>query len=129
MRTRRVPPDPDVGGSVAGEAPILLSAGEQLTVTAQVASQPTPANVGAAIAWTQRRLVFDETSLQEAVAEFNRYNTRQIVIDDPQLAAYHIRGSFESSDPDRLIQFLRERFGAGVSDSGTEIRIFRKQIN
>jgi transmembrane sensor len=125
-----VPPvsaDQDKHGSAAEPAPILLSAGEQLTVTAQVASQPAPANVDAAIAWTQRRLVFDETPLRDAVVEFNRYNTRQIVIDDPELASYHIRGGFESSDPDRLIQFLRERFGAAVSDNGTEIRISRKQ--
>jgi len=111
----------------SAETPILLSAGEQITVTARVASQPTIANVADAIAWTQRKLVFDETPLQDAVTEFNRYNTRRIVIDDPQLAAYHIRGSFDSSDPDRLVQFLRERFDADVNDNGAEIRISRKQ--
>jgi len=111
----------------SARAPILLRAGEQLTVSPRVIVLPTPANIDAAIAWTQRKLVFNETPLQDAINEFNRYNSKQIIIDDPEFAAYHIRGSFESDDPSRLIQFLQERFGADVTDSGAEVRISRNK--
>jgi transmembrane sensor len=114
---------------VGAEARILLSAGEQVTVTGRAPAQPKPANISTAIAWTQRKLVFDETPLADAAAEFNRYNIRQIVIEDPTLASYHIRGSFDSGDPDRLIQFLRERFDADVLESEHEIRISSKKIH
>ena len=82
--------------------------------------------MAAAIAWTQRKLVFDETPLSDAVAEFNRYNSRQMIIEDASLAQFHIRGNFDAGEPDRLIQFLRDRFDADVRERGNEIRISRK---
>lgn len=114
--------------AVAGgaEAPIVLSAGEQLIVTPQTTPHPARIDVAAATAWTQGKLVFDETPLSEAVAEFNRYNPRQMIIEDASLADYHIRGKFEAGDPDRLLQFLRDRFDADVREQGDEIRISRK---
>lgn len=110
----------------AAEAPILLSAGEQLTVSPPAIPHVVRADIGVATAWTQRMLVFEETPLSEAVAEFNRYNSRQMIIEDTSLAAYHIRGHFEASDPSRLIQFLRERFNVDVREHGDEIRISHK---
>ena len=114
--------------AVAGgaEASIVLSAGEQLIVTPRTTPHPARIDVAAATAWMQRKLVFDETPLSEAVAEFNRYNSRQMIIEDASLADYHIRGKFEAGDPDRLLQFLRDRFDADVHERGDEIRISRK---
>ena len=112
-----------VGGAVA---PIVLCAGEQLIVAPQTTPHPARIDVAAATAWTQRKLVFDETPLSEAVAEFNRYNSRQMIIEDASLADYHIRGRFEAGDPDRLLQFLRDRFDADVHEQGDEVRISRK---
>lgn len=110
----------------AGETPTFLSAGEQLTVAARMMSHVIAADPAATTAWTQRKLVFDEVSLSEAVAEFNRYNTRQITIEDPSLSKYHIRGKFEASEPQRLLQFLRARFDVDIHEQGNEIRVYRK---
>lgn len=60
--------------------------------------------------WTQRRLVFDETSLTEAAAEFARYNARTIRIADAQLGQMHITGFFDATDPASLVQFV-EAYG------------------
>jgi transmembrane sensor len=108
------------------EAPVFLSAGEQLTMAPQTVPHPVRANLAAAVAWTQRKLIFDETPLPEVIAEFNRYNARQMIVEDASLAEYHIRGTFDAGDPDRLVQFLRDRFGADVRERGNEIRISRK---
>lgn len=107
------------------ETPVFLSAGEQLVVAPQTIAHAVRVDVAAATAWTQRKLVFDETPLSEVVAEFNRYNSRQMIINDASLADYHIRGKFDVGDPDRLLQFLRDRFGANVREQGGEIRISR----
>ena len=107
------------------ETPILVSAGEQLIVTPQAVPHAVHTDVAAAIAWTQRKLIFDETPLSEAIAEFNRYNSRQIIIEDASLADYHIRGNFDAGDPGRLLQFLRDRFNADVREQGNEIRVSR----
>ena len=116
----------DTNASREAEVPTFLSAGEQLTVSARTAPHAVRADIAAATAWTQHKLVFNETPLSEAVAEFNRYNSRQLIIEDASLAAYHIRGHFEARDPDRLLQFLRERFDVDVRERGNEIRISRK---
>jgi transmembrane sensor len=59
------------------------------------------------LAWTQGRIWFDRVTLAEAIAEFNRYNRRQLVIDDPQIAELHIGGAFEATDLDSFVMALR----------------------
>jgi transmembrane sensor len=67
-----------------------------------------------ALSWRSGYLTFDETSLADAIAEFNRYNARQIVIEDQQLAALRINGKFRSTNADEFVQLLHEGFGIQV---------------
>jgi len=85
---------------------VLVSAGQQVTVTAQAMTAPKPADTAAATAWTQKQMVFASTPLSEVVAEFNRYNTRQLVISDPSIASTRISGVFSSTDPASLLRGL-----------------------
>ncbi len=62
------------------------------------------------LAWVQGRLWFDRVTLAEAVAEFNRYNKRQLVIDDPSIAELKIGGTFDATDVDSFVAAL-ETFG------------------
>jgi transmembrane sensor len=106
---------------------IFLAAGEQVTVTpAAAAPSPKRANVAAATAWTQRSLVFDSSPLTEVAEEFNRYNTRQLVINDPELADIHVSGVFSSVDPALLLKFLRTQPELAVEETDREIRISKK---
>jgi len=107
---------------------IFLAAGEQVTVTraATGASSPRQANVAAATAWTQRSLVFDSSSLTEVAEEFNRYNTRQLIIKDTEVADIHISGVFSSVDPALLLRFLRTQPELAVEETDREIRISKK---
>jgi transmembrane sensor len=101
----------------------LVSAGEQLTVTPKLAQKAEHANIAAATAWTERRIVFESATLSDVAEEFNRYNQRQLIIEDPDLYGFHISGVFSSTDPDSLIRFLRERAGVRVTETSSEIRI------
>jgi len=56
------------------------------------------------------------------VEEFNRYNTRQLVIVGPDLKTTKISGVFSSSDPDSLLRFLRELPNISVEETGGNIR-------
>jgi transmembrane sensor len=58
------------------------------------------------MAWTQGRLWFDRVTLAEAVREFNRYNRRQLVIDDPAIAELHIGGTYDATDLDSFVAAL-----------------------
>ena len=106
---------------------IFLAAGEQVTLTpATAAPSPKRANLTAATAWTQRSLVFDSSPLTEVAEEFNRYNSRQLIIEDPDLADFHVSGVFSSVDPELLLRFLRTQPELAVAETGREIHISKK---
>jgi transmembrane sensor len=106
-----------------GNAPIILAAGEQVLVTTTAMRKADHPNIAIATSWTQRQLEFESASLSEVAEEFNRYNERQLVIEDPTLYDFHITGVFSSSDPASLVRFLRERPGVRVSETASEIRV------
>jgi transmembrane sensor len=90
-----------------GEASNLpLAAGEQLTVAPRMKSHTVRANVAAATAWTQRKLIFESRPLGEVAAEFNRYNRRSIDIRSPELRGQEVTGVFQADDPDSFMLFL-----------------------
>jgi transmembrane sensor len=109
----------------SGAGAILLSAGEQVTVTRKTVQREAHPNIASATAWRQRQLVFESASLAEVAEEFNRYNERQFVLDDDELVDFHISGVFSSTDPSSLIRFLRERPDLQVIETGSEIRVAR----
>jgi transmembrane sensor len=112
------------GPRSAGE--VFVSAGEQVTVTERPIPAPQQANVAAATAWTQHQLVFDGSPLSDVVDGFNRYNTRQIVIEDRALDDFHVSGVYSSTDPASLIRFLRQQAGIDVIETDEGVRITRK---
>ena len=116
-------PDAALTGS-SGAGAIFLSAGEQVTVTPDAAGTPMPqhADVTAATAWMQRKLIFEGSKLSDVVSEFNRYNRRQLVIEDPKLADFQISGLYSSTDPTSLILFMRDQ-GLKVIEGSNQIWI------
>jgi transmembrane sensor len=110
-------------GAGAQADAVMLSAGEQVTVTSHRVAAPSLANVAQATAWTEGKLVFDSTPLSEVLQEFNRYNARPLSIDDPQVLALHISGAFRTTDSAQLIRLLSERFGLVAHDTGEGIRL------
>jgi transmembrane sensor len=116
------PPNPVTAGSTASSS-LLLGAGEQATVTIGATQKTTHPNIAGATAWRAREIVFESATLSDVAEEFNRYNQRQLVIEDPQLYGFHISGVFSSTDPDSLIKFLRQRPGVKVTETSGDIRI------
>jgi transmembrane sensor len=119
-------PQPDIRtlGLTSGSS-FLLAAGEQVTVTGDSAQKTANPNISGATAWREREIVFESATLSEVAEEFNRYNQRKLVIEDPKLYGFHISGVFSSTDPDSLITFLRERPGVKVNETSGEIRVER----
>ena len=114
------------GQPAASDQAVLLSAGEQVTVTRTSAQKPHRADVSAATAWLQRRLIFDDTPLADVAEEFNRYSVRRLIIDDEELARRPISGIYSSSDPASLVGFLRAQPTLQVIETDQEIRVMRR---
>lgn len=62
------------------------------------------------LAWTHGRIWLDQTTLVDAVAEFNRYNRRQVTIADPSIASLRMGGAFNATDPDAFVTALSHVF-------------------
>ena len=105
---------------------ILVASGEQLTVSPQEIQKDEHSNIANATAWTQRQLVFESASLSDVADEFNRYNDKQLIVEDPRLDTFHVSGVFSSTDPASLIRFLRARPELRIVETDSQIRIEKK---
>ena len=119
----------DDSGSASGAthsaASSFLAAGEQITVIAQAPASVQAADISAATAWTKRQIVFQSTPLSDVVEEFNRYNRRQLIIEDPTLRTIRVSGVFSSTEPGSLLRFLRDQLQLSVNNKNDRIEIGR----
>lgn len=90
-----------------------LSAGETVTISAERVhvEKMAETDVKQKLSWTEGRLWFERQRLADVVAEFNRYNRRQMVIADPAIADLRIGGGFEATDPESFVAALERTFG------------------
>ncbi len=77
--------------------------------------QVPPTEVERNLSWRSGVLTFRHTPLSEAVAEFNRYGTRGIVIRDPAIASLELGGVFRSSDVEAFVHLLERTFPIDVA--------------
>ncbi|MET3371865.1 transmembrane sensor [Variovorax boronicumulans] len=82
-----------------------------------------PKQVDDELSWREGKLVFDQTTLGDAAAQFNRYNLRKLVIADPVIAQVRIGGSFDANNMSGFVGLLKQGFGLAAHESGNEIRI------
>jgi transmembrane sensor len=69
-----------------------------------------PGEADARLAWQRGLIIFDETPLDEALAELERYTPTQFVLTDERLRKVPIRGDFRTGDVDALLLALRKNF-------------------
>ncbi|MDE2050528.1 MAG: FecR domain-containing protein [Gammaproteobacteria bacterium] len=100
-----------------------ISAGQDALLTTRdvTVQHIDSAQISHRLAWERRQLSFEGETLSEAVAEFDRYTNRKIIIDDSSIAALQIGGSFRALDLDSFIAALGRAFGIGsrVTPQGT----------
>lgn len=77
------------------------------------------------LAWRDGRLMFERTTLADAVAQFNRYNERQLVVTDAQAGQIEIGGTFAPSNVDGFLRLLEQGFGLQVEQRGKTVAISR----
>src|SRR6185437_2517379 len=75
--------------------PLLLSPGDSVTAKENtiVVTRNSERELAKDLGWRRGVLVFDNTTLADAAAEFNRYNREKIVIADPAVAQLRIDGT------------------------------------
>ncbi|MEA2543535.1 MAG: transrane sensor, partial [Acidobacteriaceae bacterium] len=74
---------PDVLPSASVTGLTLLNPGERLRFSDGATEKRDSPSIDRVTAWRRGQLIFDDTSLSEAAAEFNRYGSHKITIDGP----------------------------------------------
>lgn len=109
-----------------GSTPVL-SAGEAVNVkTNGKVERRASVNADRVTSWQRRRLIFDEETLTNIVAEFNRYNQRHLTIEDPAAGSRRFSGIFDVDDPKSLADLLSRESELRIEDNGAEV-IIRRQ--
>ena len=93
-----------------GQPVTLLPAGSSALANASgvLVRAGSTADAERALDWRRGYLVFLDTPLAVAVAEFNRYNTRPLVIGDATAAQLRIGGSFRWSNAELFANLLEQ---------------------
>jgi transmembrane sensor len=72
------------------------------------------------LSWRHNLLVFKDTPLSEAVAEFNRFNVHKLIVTDPTLGSMPIGGRFKLANPEAFVRLLEQGFGIKATREGNE---------
>jgi transmembrane sensor len=84
------------------------------------------AEVEESLSWRQGVLVFHQITLAEASAEFNRYNTRKIVIEDPGIASMQVAGSFRANNVEAFVRLLERGYPLRAEERGDQLVLTQK---
>jgi transmembrane sensor len=102
--------------------PIELSAGEALSVSQDGrATVIREADLEAATAWRDGKVIFRAERLADAIQRMNRYSRVQLEISDPALANELVSGVFEAGDTEGFIKGVQLALPVIVSDRDAHI--------
>lgn len=93
----------EVWSNRGGPGRVLLSQGERAFVpelATEVHAARQPAEIARRLAWRTGKLVFINQTLAEAVADFNRYSPRKLIIADPALHGITFIGQYAVDAPE-----------------------------
>jgi transmembrane sensor len=97
-------------------ADVTIGANQQVRVDRSGSLTPVVAIQGEReVSWAYGRLSFEDETVSEVVAKFNKYNRTQIRVVDPALADKRISGNFRASDIESFAQFVHTAAGVPVS--------------
>ncbi|MFT4247371.1 MAG: FecR domain-containing protein [Pseudomonas sp.] len=98
--------------SAAARAPTFLHRNQEGWYTPHSATRYTvnDEDVKRLLAWRQDAIVLDGRSLEQIAQEFNRYNARKLVVEDPSITALRLAGYFKTQDIDGFVQAASNAF-------------------
>ncbi|MEN4904430.1 FecR family protein [Luteimonas sp. TWI1416] len=70
----------------------------------------SPVELAQDLSWRTGQLVFRDTPMAEAIAEFNRYNARKLVVEDPAVGALRVGGIFRATELDAFVSLIQQGF-------------------
>lgn len=104
---------------IAGAGHIVVAQGMQNLLFAKPDSE-----VARELSWRNGMLTFDQSPLTEVAKEFNRYNSRHLVVEG-NAGKIRIGGTFKADNVDAFVLLLQQGFGLSVKNQGDKIVVSR----
>lgn len=103
----------------------LAPAGTRLILARGLPLKPERASndIRRSLAWRTGEISLEGQTLAEAAAEFNRYNRRPLIIEDPALARRRFFGLFQINDPQSFATAVAAASGARLVEDDGAIRL------
>lgn len=120
---------PDVLPSRSAAGLKLLSPGQRLRFTGEALEEVDSPSIKKVTAWQRGQLIFDDTSLSEAAAEFNRYSSDRITIDGPALGRLRVGGVFRIGDPTSFVHAIANAYHLQIVNRSNVIALSDKKID
>jgi transmembrane sensor len=110
--------------SAASDAPVELVAGQQIASDMSGLLGAVSAVPAAGIApWREGRVSFDNTPLDQALAEFERYGAVHLTVKEPAVAALRVTGTFDPRRPGNFSRLLPQVLPVRLREQGGEAEI------
>ncbi len=106
--------------------PVLLSPGQATVYGAAGIAPARDVDVGEAMAWRERRLVFNDARLADVLARVERNRPGRIVVLG-SVADYRVSGSFSLVDSDRALASLQASVGFAMHRLGNRLVVIGPQ--
>ncbi|MDO9106827.1 MAG: FecR family protein [Methylovulum sp.] len=93
---------------------VQLTAGQHTEISANNVSTATPINPIRSFAWLKGRLIFQDQTLAQVIAELDRYHPGVILITDAKLGQIRMTGNYKLDDTAAVVRTLADIIGAKV---------------
>jgi transmembrane sensor len=123
VKVERIAP---AASSGAAAPPAFLSAGQQMASDAQGVLAPVaPLSTAGIAPWRDQRVSFDNTRLDQVLAELARYGDTRLVVRDPAVASLRVTGTFNPARLDSFARVLPQAAPVRLQDADGVMEIVR----
>jgi transmembrane sensor len=102
-----------------------LTPGERLTLAKLAPPKIDAPRIDAITAWRRGEVLLEATPLTEAIAEMNRYDERQLVLDNTELATVRVSGVYRTGDSPGFARAVAELHGLKIIEGPDRIHLQR----
>jgi transmembrane sensor len=114
------------GAPSAGATRIDAGTEARVTASAVTVDNPAPERVSEKLSWRTGYIVFHDAPLADAVADFNRYSSHKMLIEDPSIAGIRIGGRFRTNDAAAFLWLLQSGFPIRVEQQADRVVLTKR---
>ena len=100
---------------------IMLSPGERLRISQEAADLLDQPSLDKVTAWQRGQLIFEDTSLRDAAAEFNRYGRLKLIVASDVPANLRVGGVFKIGDPATFARAMANAYHLRIVNRDQEL--------